>query len=853
MATDINSENYAKVSQSMKEVSKILQLLNNQTVNWGKQIEGASNSASAMQQRLQQNLYIIKESASAYADEIKSANQLNQQKAEAFKLEKERLIQQKQAIREELSNAALPLEKKKALQAELNSITAAQLTLNQQQSRVVADQASLAEKALAAKRTQKAIEDKTLTATERLERFNRDHIAYQEKRLALEEAYKNGLYDELEYKAKSKALEDDLGSAKGAPSVKDEAKSIGLSLADKMASGGGESNAVSKAITSFSKGGLSKLDKVNAVLSVVNGTLKSINNVLGSRVTECLTDIATYSAKLNTRLYGSSTGTTSFADVLDDIKSVGTSRFVDQKKLLSTITELNDAGILYNIETRAVLQSIKDQLVTTFDALDANLTRLTRLQQADMTQQDLGTESLLTMYLNSMFKDSSYMTDMYHSVYGGIVDAMSTLDTDQATRFNFNLQKWLAALYSVGMSSSAISNIVSAFNSLATGDINSLSGSSQELLVAMTTNKAGKSYADYLSQGLTGDDVDTLMQSMVEYLKDIADNTDSKVLRSQWSNLLGLTNSDWKAITNITTTDIASIANYDKTQQDVLDEVSNLLNTMVDQRTHISQQMDTAWNNTLYSYSMGLVEDTGSYIAYRASQLTSGLNESVGSGKGILSTILNFTDTIASIVNVFNGLSSALTNITEVFNGSVYSFMDDENKFSWTMQRGTIETALKDSEVDEETSGLSESASVTVNKTTATNEDNSKSEVGGTTTDNSSNVGDTTNSSTTTATTYIDQETVETVGTSAKDKQASTFAQQESATSATYKNITNEQTVKVRDINDIYAMLFEDQTTPIRVKLAQVEDEALGQLEGRIYNVNLSGDTYSSLSSIRSL
>lgn len=839
MANEINSENFTKVSKAIKDISKILQIVNGQTVTWAKQVDKTADSAVQMQQKLQQNLYIIKESANAYADEIRQAHELNNEKAEAFKLEKERLIRQKKAIKNELANVNISAEKKKKLQRELNSLTAAQLKLNEQQSKVVTEQNALAKKALAAKRTQKAIEDQTLSAAEKLEKFNKKHQEYYQKKLELEEAYKNELYDELEYKYKLKELEDDLGDAKNAPSIADEAKGMGVSLADKFMGSDTNENPMSKAISAFTTKGLSKLDKVNAVLSVVNGTLSKINDVLGSRVTECLDDIATYSAKLNTRLYGSSTSTTSFSDVLDDIASVGTSRFVDQKKLLTTIAELNDAGILYNLETRAVLQSIKDQLVTTFDALDENLTRLTRLQQADMTQQDLGTESLLTMYLNSMFKDSSYMSDMYHSIYGSIVDAMSTLDTDQATQFNFNLQKWLASLYSVGMSSSSISSIAEAFNALATGDISTLSGSSQELLMAMTSNKAGKSYADYLSQGLTGSDVDDLMQAMVEYLKDIADNTDSKVLRSQWSTMLGLTNSDWKAISNITETDIASIASYDKTQQDVLNEVTTLLNEQVANRTHISQQLNTAWNNLIYSYSIGMVEDTGSYLAYKASQVVSTLSDSVGSSGGILSTVLNIGSTLTNLINMFNGMSEALTNIDEVFNGGVYSFMDDSSKFSWTLSRGTLGTTAT---VDEETSGLSTSSTQTNNigSTYASNDTNA------------SNTNYDTNVNLTTAS-YVDESSVETVSTSSADKQASTFAQQESATSATYKNITNEQTVKVRDISDLYAMLFEDQVTPIRVKVAQMEDEALMQLEGRVYNINYSGDTYSALSGMRTL
>jgi len=68
------------------------------------------------------------------------------------------------------------------------------------------------------------------------------------------------------------------------------------------------------------------------------------------------------------------------------------------------------------------------------------------------------------------------------------------------------------------------------------------------------------SFSDMLTQGLTAANIDTLMESMVNYLKDIVINTESNnVTRQQYASLLGLSISDLTAISNITANDIENI------------------------------------------------------------------------------------------------------------------------------------------------------------------------------------------------------------------------------------------------------------------------------------------------------
>lgn len=107
--------------------------------------------------------------------------------------------------------------------------------------------------------------------------------------------------------------------------------------------------------------------------------------------------------------------------------------------MLKRVSDLAESGIAYNIEERAYLATLTDRMVTTFDVLDASLTRLIRLQQADLTASQLGSEATLTQFLNSRFKDTSYLTDVYDSVSNAILDASSQFNIEDFTRYGYNV------------------------------------------------------------------------------------------------------------------------------------------------------------------------------------------------------------------------------------------------------------------------------------------------------------------------------------------------------------------------------------------------------------------------------
>lgn len=313
-----------------------------------------------------------------------------------------------------------------------------------------------------------------------------------------------------------------------------------------------------------------------------------------------------YRSHIDARLQGSEKN---YDDVMDKISSnLSMSPYVKTQKVIENMRTAVDQGIAYNVEQRAFLATISDKIANTFDAFDSNLTRLIRLQQADTTAARLGMEASLTKFFNNMFQDTSYLSDMYDSVSAAIIDANASLTRDQSAEFEYIVQKWLGSLGSLGMSNETITNIASGLNYIATGDVTSLSSNNQlQTLFAMSASKAGLEYSDLLLNGLNADNTNALLESMVTYLKEIAENSDSQVVRSAYGDIFNMSLSDMKAITNLSSGDIASISSNMLSYSGMNSELSNQLQ-LVSQRTSLSEKLSNIYDNAIF----GVAEDMAS-------------------------------------------------------------------------------------------------------------------------------------------------------------------------------------------------------------------------------------------------
>lgn len=599
--------------------------------------------------------------------------------------------------------------------------------------------------------------------------------------------------------------------------------------------------------------GLSTFSKI---LDVVSG----ISKKMSQNFTQAVNFQNQYMGKVDARLQSEEAQTGFFKQITDDVQStVGASRFVSQKELLQNVAKLTENGIAYNIEQRAMLATLSDKMVTTFDVLDNTLQRMIRIQQADLTMSQLGSEAQLTKFLNSQFEDTSYLNTMYDSVLAALTDSISSMDKNNATSFTYAVQKWLASLYSVGLSDQAVATIASGINALASGNINTLNSNQPlSVLMNMSATNAGLSYSDLLTQGLNASNVNDLMRSMVDYLGTIAENTtDNQVLRSQWSDVLGITLTDLRAVSNLTNNDISAIYRSNTTYDQSINETQNQLQTVVG-RTAASERVQTMADNFMFNWGMNMAQNDAQYMTWYATQfvdqllgvvglqnstvgmitkvisalpMLSSLSETLGdisntslslntSGGGILGVLGALGNIITLPFNIASALGSAVGNMFDTMAGQNKSLMG----FDWDpfTMRGTDYTqGIKGVAYSGGVGGLTgsyRSAQQSYNDVVITG-----------------------------STFGYETPVVEGLSSSAYyNTTGATSTINNLVTNATnLANATTAITGMSEQINtganDIYKELFETQSNPIRVKLAELEKSSFDQISNLILQLDPEG------------
>lgn len=370
-----------------------------------------------------------------------------------------------------------------------------------------------------------------------------------------------------------------------------------------------------------------QLDAANAQVTAMKA-LETTMAVLTDGLKNAVSIYTQYASRINTRLQGTDKTFTKMNDTI--VKNIGTSPFFSQKKVIENISKLSEQGISFNLEERAFLMEAADKIATTFEANSATLSRLIRLQQSDSTKARLANEAYLTSFFNSMFEDSSYLTDMYDSVSSAILDANAQMSRGAATEFEFVVQKWLGSLYSLGLSQSAVNSIAGGLNMLGTGDVSGLAGNQQmQALFAMSANRAGLSYSDMLIGGLSASDTNALLEEMVKYLAEIAD-TDNQVVRSQFGQIFNMSMSDLRAISNLSTSDISNIAAKTMNYNQSLSELNYQMSQVIG-RTTMAEMV----NNVMDNFSLSIAEGVTNNPALFATYALNGLVRSATGGQGI--------------------------------------------------------------------------------------------------------------------------------------------------------------------------------------------------------------------------
>ena len=382
--------------------------------------------------------------------------------------------------------------------------------------------------------------------------------------------------------------------------------------------------------------------------------------------------IAGYKTAWDTRLFGSDKGHTSIADLVK--KNLAVSPYVKQEKVMENLNKAISEGIAYNVEQRAFISAISDSIATTFDAFDTTLKDLVRVQQADSTAYRLGMEASLNQYLNSMFETTEYLSGVSDTVTSNLYQATSLLDASKAIGYEYQVQKWLGALYSVGMSQGAVGNISQALGQLLSGDISGTDSGAGKLLVMAAAN-SGLDYAKLLTDGINDSDVNLLLSSMVDYLQEIA--SDNKVVQSQMAGIFGLQTSDIEAATNLAD----SVQDIYKTNSNYSSSsASGMLDYMlstVGSRMSLAGMLTNLTDNFKYTLAEGIAANPALYsiltIGDLLEETVGGINiptiTAFGTGVDLEATVADILRATALGGSILGGIGSIFAGLGDIGSG----------------------------------------------------------------------------------------------------------------------------------------------------------------------------------------
>lgn len=348
---------------------------------------------------------------------------------------------------------------------------------------------------------------------------------------------------------------------------------------------------------------------------------KGLNNMAGAfndAVNKAIDSVGQYKSFIDAALQGTQS---SYDDVSKTMKkALAISPWVKQEEVLKKLNDAVDKGIAYNVEQRAFLATMTDKIVHTFDAFDSNLMRIIRLQQADTTAARMGMEANLLQFFNSTFSDNSYLTEGYDNVSQALVDANAQMTRDMSISFEFNVQKWMGSLASLGFGTDTIQTIAEGINHLGSGNVAALAGNTQlQSLLAMSASRAGLSYSELLVKGIDDSSVNTLLKSMVEYLKEIAED-DNAVVKAAYGDVFNFKQADLRAIKNLTEGDIANIANQSMSYSQAMAETQSQL-LKVTSRLSMNEMIDNIWGNFLYSTGESIASNPVTALLYKTIDL----------------------------------------------------------------------------------------------------------------------------------------------------------------------------------------------------------------------------------------
>ena len=462
-----------------------------------------------------------------------------------------------------------------------------------------------------------------------------------------------------EYIAAQKELSKEKTQDKIAKSWKNQFKELNSQLYDEE----GNKRSASDVFKETASDNISKA--LGNMGKAIAESLNKINNAIST--------YASYQTEINARLQGVG----DFSNSVKILSDVAYSPLIKTEELYANLSSLIAEGIASNVEQKAFLQTVKKGVATTFDVNTQALKNIIRIQQFDSTAARLGMEGYLTRFLNEFVQNTEYLTTTFDSVAESLLQASATMTGQEATQFEFIVQKWLGALTGVGLSETTARNIATAIGQLGSGDISGLSNSQMQNLMVMAASRSGNvNYAEMLTGGLNYNTTNYLMSSVVSYLQELGTYSNN-VVKSQLAQTFGVSLSDLMALQNLSASDVQTLLNNTMSYGQMYDELEYQMGQLKS-REGIANILENLFSNLTFQTGKNIASNPALYATWKITDLiqsvTGGINipfiTAMGSGFDLNTTVENLIKLGVVGMSTLGNIGDIISGIATGSNGS---------------------------------------------------------------------------------------------------------------------------------------------------------------------------------------